>query len=235
MARLKFTADKIFDGSRFLDEDNALITTEWGDIEAIVPMQDAGDGIQHHPGILSPGFVNCHCHLELSHMKGVIPEKTGLVDFVITVMQQRNFTEDVIYDAIEKAEAEMQQNGIVAVGDICNTAHTLPQKQKSNLHYYNFIEATGFVPAFATKRFEQAQGVYAQFTNRESLIVNGEQSPASFTIHDSRFPIDDSRFTSIVPHAPYSTSAALMQLINQHSAGKVITIHNQETSGVSWL
>jgi len=236
MGWIKLTADKIFDGNGFLADNQVLIATETGEIEAIVPLADAGDDIQHHTGILSPGFVNCHCHLELSHMKGVIPEKTGLVDFVIAVMQQRGFTEDVIYAAIEKAEAEMLQNGIVAVGDICNTAHTLPQKQKGHLHYYNFIEATGFVPAFAQKRFEQAEAVYGQMVNRQSAIVNDEQPSGSFTSHDSQFTAHDSRltfdvsrFTSIVPHAPYSTSAALMQLINQHSAGKVVTIHNQET------
>lgn len=201
-----------------------LITNETGNIEAIVLLQEAGEDVQYHQGILSPGFINCHCHLELSHMKGVIPQKTGLVDFVITVMQQRNFTEEVIYAAIQQAEAEMLQNGIVAVGDICNTAHTLPQKQKGQLLYHNFIEATGFVPAFAQKRFEQAESVYQQFVdaNRQPLIDNRESS-----IVDGGYV--SGNLQSIVPHAPYSTSAALIQLINQHSAGKVVTIHNQET------
>ena len=222
MAFKKFTADNIFTGIAMLGAGNVLLTDETGAIEGIVSKEEAGDDVEYHPGILSPGFINCHCHLELSHMKGLIPEKTGLVDFVITVMQQRGFSEDVIYAAIEQAEEEMMSNGIVAVGDICNTAHTIPQKQKGNLHYYNFIEATGFVPAFAQKRFEQAEGVYSQFVNRETSIVNNGRASLQSAIHDSRF-------TCIVPHAPYSTSAALMQLINNHSAGKVISIHNQET------
>lgn len=220
MAFLKLTADKIFTGTQFLEGRQVLVTTETGIIETIIPLSEAGEDVQHHTGILSPGFINCHCHLELSHMKGIIPEKTGLVDFVITVMQRRNFSEEIIYNAIEQAEAEMLQNGIVAVGDICNTAHTLPQKQKGNLHYYNFIEATGFVPAFAQKRFEQAAGIYTQFAEIErSWQPNGGTNLQSAIYN----------LQSIVPHAPYSTSAALMQLINQHSAGKVITIHNQET------
>ena len=37
----------------------------------------------------------------------------------------------------------MIANGIVAVGDICNTSDTLLQKQKGNLQYYNFIETFG--------------------------------------------------------------------------------------------
>lgn len=215
MGWLKFKGDKLFDGIKFLDEKMVLITTEEGVIENILPTVEAADDIQYHPGILSPGFINCHCHVELSHMKGVIPEKTGLVDFVISVMQQRNFPEDVILDAIAKAESDMLQNGIVAVGDICNTANTIPQKQKGNLHHYNFIEATGFLPQFAEKRFQQAEGVYQQFS--ELSIVRNE----GMEVHNNQ--------QSIVPHAPYSTSLELMQLINQHSTGKVITIHNQET------
>jgi cytosine/adenosine deaminase-related metal-dependent hydrolase len=215
-----------------LGEGNVLITDETGVIESIVPSSEAGDGIQYHAGLISPGFINCHCHLELSHMKGIIPEKTGLVDFVITVMQQRNFPAATILNAIEQAEAAMLQNGIVAVGDICNTAFTLPQKQKGNLHYYNFVEASGFVPQFAEKRFQQAEETYKQFeigdwrlridashlrTENDELIAGNLQSAIA------------NLQSAIVPHAPYSTSLGLMQLINQHSAGKVVTIHNQET------
>jgi len=220
----KFTADNIFTGTTMLGAGQVLITTEDGTIEAIIQLSDAGDDVQQQPGILSPGFINCHCHLELSHMKGLIPEHTGLVDFVITVMQQRGFSEEVIYGAIEKAEEEMYYNGIVAVGDICNTAHTITQKQKGRLHYHNFIEATGFVPAFAQKRFEQAEGVWKQFTSEELKVKSEKlEQPELFTSHFSPFT------SSIVPHAPYSTSPELMRLINKHSAGKAITTHNQET------
>ncbi len=209
----KYRADYLFDGSVLHSDNNVLITDTTGTVQSIVPLAEAGDDVQYHPGILSPGFINCHCHLELSHMKGLIPEKTGLVDFVITVMQQRNFKQQAINDAIQAAEAAMLQNGIVAVGDICNTAHTLPQKQQGNLHYYNFIEASGFVPQFAEVRFKQAVETYQQFEG------DVQADTSHLSPHKS----------AIVPHAPYSTSLQLMQLINQHSAGKVVTIHNQET------
>ena len=73
-------------------------------------------------------------------MKGLIPEKTGLVDFVFKVVTERHHSEEEILAAIEKAESEMFSNGIVAVGDICNNPLTIPQKQKGRLRYYNFIE-----------------------------------------------------------------------------------------------
>jgi len=219
----KFRADQLFNGYALLDSSSVLITDEKGVVESIVDIQVAGDDVQYQAGILSPGFVNCHCHLELSHMRGMIPKKTGLVDFVITVMQQRGFAEEKILEAIEQGEAEMLKNGIVAVGDICNTAHTILQKQKGNLHYYNFIEATGFVPQFAEKRFQQAEEVYGQFVHEKSKVKSEKWE--NYKLKTTNYKLS----ASIVPHAPYSTSLALMQLINEHSAGKIITIHNQET------
>ena len=140
MAYLKFKADKLFDGYRFLEDDKVLIMDQEGVIENIVPDNEAGDDVQQFSGILSPGFINCHCHLELSHMKGLIPEGTGLVKFVLDVVQQRHFPEVEILQAIEKAEDEMLANGIVAAGDICNNALTVNQKTKGRLYYHNFIE-----------------------------------------------------------------------------------------------
>src|ERR1044071_1194266 len=101
MSFRKFQAEKIFDGRKFLDPQQVLITTDGGMIEDIVPVADAGDDIQKLGGILSPGFINCHCHLELSHMKGRIPEKTGLIDFVFKVVTERHHPEEEILTAID--------------------------------------------------------------------------------------------------------------------------------------
>src|SRR5215207_1808327 len=136
MAYRKFRGRRIFDGYQFVE--GVLVTDEKGLIEGLVPVEEAGDGIETVDGTLVPGFINCHCHLELSHMKGVIPEKTGLVDFVFKVVTERHHSEEDILDAIRKAEDEMLGNGIVAVGDICNNTLTIGQKKKNRIAYYNF-------------------------------------------------------------------------------------------------
>ncbi|MGN6615770.1 MAG: amidohydrolase family protein, partial [Ilyomonas sp.] len=214
MGYVKFSADKIFTGYELV-EDQVLITNENGVIEKLVLREEAGDDIQHFEGILSPGFINCHCHLELSHMKGLIPEKTGLIDFVFKVVTQRHFPAEEIAVAIASAENEMLQKGIIAVGDICNNTSTLEQKKKQHLHYYNFIEATGWLPQIAAARFERSLQCYEQFSKAFSAF-----SHSSFTIHP----------TSIVPHAPYSVSEELWKLITPYFNDKVVSIHNQETA-----
>ncbi len=205
----KFKADKLFDGYHFLNKENVLITNEKGIIEDIVSSGDAGDDVQQFNGILSPGFINCHCHLELSNMKGHIPEKTGLVDFVFKVITERYHPEDGILQAISDAEDEMLENGIVAIGDICNNTLTIPQKQKQRLRYYNFIEASGWLPSMAQTRFERAVNLYKQFATADSELRTQN--------------------SSIVPHASYSVSENLWHIIQPYFENKVVSIHNQET------
>jgi cytosine/adenosine deaminase-related metal-dependent hydrolase len=201
----KFSADNIFNGYQMLQH-QVLITDAAGVVIDIVAENDAGDGVEKLNGILCPGFINAHCHLELSHMKGHIPKDTGLVDFVLKVLTERHFSEQEIFDAIENAEDEMLQNGIVAVGDICNNTLTITQKTKERLRYHNFIEASGFIPALAEERF-----------NKSKLILNEYQT----TINEQR--------STLTPHAPYSVSPAMFGMINDLPNNNLLTIHNQET------
>ncbi len=209
MAFKKFKADKVFDGYRFREE-KVLIIDEEGTIEALVPLAEAGNDIQSLNGILSPGFINCHCHLELSHMKGVVPEGTGLVKFLLDVVQQRHFPEEEILRAIEKAEDEMLDAGIVAVGDICNNTLSIPQKAKGRIYYHNFIEASCFNPQMAQQRFQRSVDQFREYGRFYSI------------------PIESN---SIVPHAPYSVADELWDLILHFPGNHLFTIHNQETAG----
>ncbi len=190
-----------------LAEGNVLITDDNGVFMDIILQNEAGDNIEFFNGILSPGFINAHCHLELSHFKGLIPEKTGLVEFVFKIITERHFAEEEILSAVEAAENEMLQNGIVAVGDICNNSITIAQKNKQRLRYHNFIEVAGFVPSDAKSRFETAVETQKQFLS----TINHQPSTVS-------------------PHAPYSVSPELFKLINNLLNNNLVTIHNQETS-----
>ncbi len=203
----KFQADQLFNGSQILDgAEQVLITKLDGTIEGILPIAEAGEDIQKLEGILSPGFVNAHCHLELSHMKGMIPTKTGLQEFVKQIVALRQVDAEAIQEAIVEAEAEMFTNGIVAVGDISNTLDTLDQKAKHNLAYYSFVELYDLDPTRAHDKIIAGIAIQKQF--QDSCVR-----------------------ASLVPHAPYSVTARLWTLLSEHFESHTISLHNQETPG----
>ena len=157
-------------------------------------------------GIICPGFVNAHCHLELSHLLGLAEKGKGFLNFVSTVQARNNFKKNEIQIAIENAEQQMLTNGIVGVGDICNNADTIFQKVKGNLQYYNFIEV---------------------------LDVHENDIEAIFSASiDLRDQFRDAKMkATIVPHAPYSVPPRLMDKIIAaiDEKDELITIHIQET------
>ena len=197
-----------------LPKDNVLVTDAGGVVKEIIALKDAGGDIEFFNGLLCPGFVNTHCHLELSHLKGVIPEKTGLVDFVFKIITERHFEQPEIIGAIEAAENEMLQNGVVAVGDICNTTLSILQKQQQRMLYHNFIEVSGFLPETANERFEKVKAILSAF---KSIDAN---------VQHSTFKLQCS---TLSPHAAYSVSPQLFELINSSTANNIVAIHNQET------
>ncbi len=202
----KIGADSLFDGHR-LEQNKVLILKGNGVVENIIPATEAGEGVEYISGLLTPGFINCHCHLELSHMKGLIPEATGLVDFVFKLITQRHAAPEEILAGIKSGEDEMLSSGIVAVGDICNNVLTLSQKRKQRIDYYNFIESSGWLPSVAETRFNSVYALLNAF------------SELSAPHH----------FSSIVPHAPYSVSKELWTLITPFFKNRVVSMHNQET------
>jgi cytosine/adenosine deaminase-related metal-dependent hydrolase len=207
----KFSADKIFDGYEFLPAQRVLVIDNSGAVIDIVNATDAGDDIEVLHGLLTPGFVNAHCHLELSHLKGAIDPQGGLVDFVQQVMRKRAAPADAVLEAMKAAEEEMWLEGTIAVGDICNTADSIPVKEASRLQWHNFIEVAGFAAETADNRFSDIYKVYA-------LFRAGLQQPVS-----------------IAPHAPYSVSKQLFALLNKETAAQLITIHNQESAAENEL
>jgi len=180
-----------------------------GTVTAVMSAQEGEalniQDIVYYDGILVPGLVNTHCHLELSHLAGKIAEHTGLPGFVQQVMQQRHASELEIEEAMRLADAEMYANGIVATGDISNQIYSRGVKLESEIYYHTFVEAMGFSPG-------RAQEIIAR----------------AIEIRDSFLPLK----ATIVPHAPYSVSEELFGEIRKESGGanESVSIHNQETA-----
>lgn len=167
-------------------------------------------GLEFYSGILAPGFVNTHCHLELSHLKDKIEEKTGIGSFIGKINALRNEDVQTIEKSIQIADRKMWATGTAAVGDISNSRHSLSTKIKSKIFYHTFVESFGFHPSRAEKAFEIAQEISSEF-QKNNLSA------------------------SIVPHSPYSVSEPLFNKITENALVKksILSIHNQESKGES--
>jgi aminodeoxyfutalosine deaminase len=163
-------------------------------------------GLEYYSGIIVPGFVNAHCHLELSHLKGKIPHHTGLPGFLGYINQLRNAPSETIETAAKKADSEMKTSGIAAAGDISNSDLTLQIKRHSNIYYHTFAEAFGFMPSRAEKAFMLAEDV-------QKLFVN------------AGLP------STVTAHSPYAVSETLFRMIADKALQEecILSVHNQES------
>ncbi|MBK9392267.1 MAG: amidohydrolase family protein [Bacteroidetes bacterium] len=188
-----------------------IITTD--DEGVILGIEDTGgltserSSVEYHNGIIIPGFVNCHCHLELSHLKGFAKKGSGLSDFILQVRNTRESSPDSITEAAEKADDEMTREGVVLCADICNNDSTFGIKLKSRIKYINLIEVFGIDPAKAGKRIE------------ETKKISEKCRSLNLTCY-------------IIPHAVYSTSLPLFRLIKElTNENRVTSIHFMESEG----
>jgi cytosine/adenosine deaminase-related metal-dependent hydrolase len=193
-------ADPIKNGIVTVDDSGRIISVT----DPASPSEPNNIPVKTLSGIICPGFVNTHCHLELSHLKGKIEPRKGLINFIKEIQKIRKADNAEVLDAATEADAAMYENGIVAVGDIVNTNISIPVKARSKLYYHSFVETFGFVPGQAKEVFERALNLLNEF----------KPAPCSIT-----------------PHAPYSVSKELFKLIKNYSEDRpnLISIHNQES------
>lgn len=162
-----------------------------------------GKKIEKYAGVIVPGFVNAHCHVELSHMRGQLAKGTGLPKFLSSVMSSRDAKKALVVKHMNAADEEMYANGIVAVGDHVNTSLSADLKNESKIHYHTFVEIIGLEPELVDGKVDGAKNLRLNF---------------------------DEKFSSITPHAPYSCSKQLFKKFKKSvSEDNIISIHNQES------
>jgi cytosine/adenosine deaminase-related metal-dependent hydrolase len=189
----------------------AVITTE--DDGTIISIEDtAGDLKEKHStefynGIIIPGFVNCHCHLELSHMKGYISEGEGLGGFIEKIRGTRDNDKENTVSSMSVADNNMCKEGIVLCADICNTSDSFNIKKESTIRYINLLEVFGLDPEKAGRRMDEIIKV-ADKAEKMDLMF------------------------SLVPHSVYSMSLTLFRLLkNKSLTNRITSIHFMENAG----
>jgi len=165
--------------------------------------------VEFYNGIIIPGFVNCHCHLELSHLKGAVPAGTGLGEFLIQLQKIRANSPDVILSSAVSADSDLYNEGTVLCADICNTSLTFNIKRRSRIRYLNLLEVFGTDPEQAGSRID------------EIIKLSEEAEKSGLT-------------SFITPHTVYAVSLPLFRLIKEKTTyNKVTSIHFMETEGES--
>ncbi|MDR2887912.1 MAG: amidohydrolase family protein [Bacteroidales bacterium] len=158
--------------------------------------------IEFYNGVIVPGFVNCHCHLELSHLKGKTDAGKGLGHFIGQVMKHKESPDDIKKAA--EADVSMFREGISLCADVCNSDATFAIKQNSQVKYINLIETFGLDVGNAQNRIDRVIRV-AETSARLGIPYN------------------------FVPHAVYSTSLPLFRLLKElGSANCATSIHFME-------
>ncbi|TKG93441.1 amidohydrolase [Puteibacter caeruleilacunae] len=189
----KLSAHYIFSGKEKPLKNGILVLDDDGKVVELIDRQGSNkevSGLEFHPGIITPGFINTHCHLELSYLKNGISRGNGLAAFLGEVKQQWSDDAELIQSAARKADKLMQRNGIVAVGDVTNTVNALEVKRKSLLKYHTFCEAFGILKERAERAFSKALDI------REAYIQHGLKA-------------------TIIPHSLYAVSDELLEMIDK--------------------
>ncbi|QXV65728.1 amidohydrolase family protein [Mucilaginibacter achroorhodeus] len=200
-----FKADYVFPVSADPIKNGVVTVDDYGKVISVNNEETADPNVPFETlsGVIVPGFINTHCHTELSHLKDKIAPGNGLISFIKEILATRAADPQAIADGAKAADQEMYDNGIVAVGDISNTADTVEMKAASKMYYHTFVEILGFIP-------ERAEQVF------NSALETAEK----FKPHPS----------SVTAHAPYTVSKELFKLIKRYSDANenLLSIHNQE-------
>ncbi|MEM9933870.1 MAG: amidohydrolase family protein, partial [Bacteroidota bacterium] len=196
-----FTADAIYTPTGWI-KDQVLATDQEGTIQSIRTI-DPADKVIRFKGVLVPGFINAHCHLELSHLHGHIPAGLGMVPFIQEVIKARGSHEQEEQQAaVLSALSYSHEKGIVGIGDISNSGLSAKAKRNHPVRTQTFIELLGLIPEKA-----------------EEIIEGGHKLKEAF----------QGLAASLTLHAPYSVSKKLIQNVYQASSERM-SVHLLESA-----
>lgn len=157
-------------------------------------------------GVLLPGLVDCHAHLECAGLAGLVPSGEGLGAWVSALVKARApLTIGDLSAAALRAAHEMRALGTVAAADVCTIIATRPILAAAGLMGISLLEIVG-------ANDEAAQA------SLNGLMVRGVEA---------EYP-EDEVSSRPVPHSAYGTTAkAIKRLVRSGGLG-VRSIHAAE-------
>jgi cytosine/adenosine deaminase-related metal-dependent hydrolase len=115
------------------------------------------------PGAIVPGFVNAHCHVELSHLHKKFRKGTGMAGFIDQINELRDWAgNDVKAKLVQEWMDKMWNDGVSAMADISNDESSFDVKKAHKMYTRTFLEVFGSEP-------EMCDGVMKEVTALNSL------------------------------------------------------------------
>jgi len=149
------------------------------------PVTDLGDSA------VFPGLVNAHCHLDYTAMAGLLVPPREFPDWIKGILTLKSQWTDAEFDASWRLGARQQlESGTTTVANIETRAHQLAGLRAATpLRIFSFLEMTGI-----------RSGVDPERLLAEAMEVLRSLPP-------------DRGGVGLSPHAPYSTSPALLRAV----------------------
>ena len=209
-------AEAILVGDGTTIRDGALVLDESGTVLDLGPAVDVlarstGARVEARSGVILPGLVNAHVHLELSALRGKTTGGAGFVPWLESLQRARASEGEDEHErsaAIDRAIAGLVEVGVVAVGEVSNGLGAWARASERLL-------GTVFHEVFAIDR---ATGL-AQLDTLE--VQRDAHAPTGGRAHAMRWVP--------VPHALYSTHPDVVRaLVARVGADSPITMHLAE-------
>jgi cytosine/adenosine deaminase-related metal-dependent hydrolase len=145
-------AETIRDGAIVLEANGTFVDV--GPASELLP-RHAGLAVERVHGVVLPGLVNAHTHLELSALRGRVPGGAGFVPWVeqlIGIRAELGPEHDV--QAVERAVQELDDFGTTAVGEVTNTLASVSMLARRGIVGCVFHEVFGVEKEPLERRLE---------------------------------------------------------------------------------
>ncbi|MDF2697028.1 MAG: Adenosine deaminase [Labilithrix sp.] len=160
MASSVFHADHILPGDAQPLSDGAIVVDANGAVVEVGPAADvlprhAGLPVERVRGVIFPGLVNAHTHIELSSMRGKVPGGHGFVSWVDRLITTRSevMPEDDS-EGIARGIDELVAAATMAVGDVTNSLAAVGALARRGIGGCVFHEVFGLDRAMVMRRIE---------------------------------------------------------------------------------
>jgi cytosine/adenosine deaminase-related metal-dependent hydrolase len=158
-------------------------------------------------GVILPGLVNAHTHIELSYLKNKTAAAKGVHGFALELMKQARPQMQTIVDHAKNEIQKAVSRGTFFFADISNNPEFIVLlKDLAGFYGIRFLELLGFCTPNDKRRIEMADSF--------------------FKINEAN-AIDKSIF--VTPHSIYGSSPDIMNYV-QNKNKQIVSIHALEDS-----